>query len=496
MNIMAKVDLVFRQIGERTSKVALDLAIKNIKPDAIHIMDDIRPFSECVNRMLRIQHQCDYVVYVDADCLILEDMRDYIDRCNATYVDCYVTDRFRGRIHCGVHITSADLVKRMAEIEAPAHDLEYFLRPESRLRGLVMRPALLKKQFHNFDILHDHFQYYHHIFAKYALRELRSRKEELIRLTLAMARWPAPGDRLDDFTIARHAVAYAREHCPADRSADEVDQFIQELPQHAAREMARLGVTEKGPLTQEGLDHWLERHPERPLYGAKVKKPKVFGVGLSRTATRSLTGALQIIGYDTVHYPTDQATYDALTAGRYRLSLLDHYDGITDITAAPFFAQFDQAYPGSKFILTVREKEGWLRSCENHWDNAPSSSDTHDPDLLQRFNVRRFFRAATYGCHEFSRERFSWVYDQHVKNVLDYFKDRPDQLLVLNVCSGEGFEKLAPFLGLDTPCLPFPHKGAEVTRRATELRAVASAPDAPPCDERDGSESRRASCAA
>ena len=34
---------------------------------------------------------------------------------------------------------------------------------------------------------------------------------------------------------------------------------------------------------------------------------------------------------------------------------------------APFYAQLDRAFPGSKFILTVREKEAWLRSAEVHW---------------------------------------------------------------------------------------------------------------------------------
>ena len=110
---MAKVDLVFRQVDERTREVAFDLALRHIRPDTVHVMDDVRPFSECVLQMLKIEHDCDYVVYLDADCLVLEDMRWFIDQCEAAYVDSYVTDRFRGRIHCGVHITRADLVRRM-----------------------------------------------------------------------------------------------------------------------------------------------------------------------------------------------------------------------------------------------------------------------------------------------------------------------------------------------------------------------------------------------
>lgn len=468
---MAKVDLVFRQIGERTSEVALDLAIRHLQPENVHIMDDIRPFSDCVNKMLRIRHESDYVVYVDADCLILEDMRGFIDRCKTAYVDSYVSDRFRGRLHCGVHITRTDLVRHMAEVEIPEDDLAYVLRPESRLRGIAMKAALMNKQFRNFDILHDHFQYYRHIFAKYALRELRSRAVELPRLNMAMQRWPQPNNEEDDFLVARHAIEYARKICPKERRPEEVDRFIQDLPDHAEREMARLGIAEKGEFTVDQLDEWLERNSEHQIFGVRALKPKVFGLGLSRTGTRSLTSSLQMLGFDPVHYPYDPDTYNEIANGQYDLTILKHHDGITDITVSSYYAQLDKLYPGSKFILTVRDKASWLRSCENHWANAPAFMETDDPELEHRLSVRRFFRAATYGCYDFVPERFSWVYDQHVKNVMDYFKDQPEKLLVLDVCAGEGFEQLAPFLDRPMPCTPFPHNGSAISKRVSEVRA-------------------------
>lgn len=468
---MAKVDLVFRQVGERTSAIALDLAIRHIKPENVHVMDDVRPFSECVNQMLRIRHDCDYVVYVDADCLILEDMRGFIDRCRGAYVDTYVSDRFRGRLHCGVHITRADLVRAMGRVEVPEDDLAYVLRPESRLRGIAMREAMMSKQFHNFDILHDHFQYYRHIFEKYALRELRSRKEELPRLNMAMQRWPQQNDELDDFLIARHAIDYARRECPAERSADEVERFIHNLPIYADQEMAKLGIREKGAFTMDQLDEWLARNNETQIFGAQAAKQKIFGIGLSRTGTRSLNSALQMLGFNTVHYPVDPDTFHELANGQYDLTLLKHHDGITDITVAPYYAQLDKMYPNSKFILTVREKDGWLNSCENHWRNSPFDEVTNDTERQVRLELRRFFRASTYGCYDFVPERFSWVYDQHVNNVMEYFKDRPDQLLVIDVCAGEGFEKLVPYLDRPAPCIPFPHKGAAVTKQVADARA-------------------------
>ena len=72
-----KVALVFRTIGERTSDVALELAKKNLAPDEVHVLENCRPFTETVNRMIAIEFDADVVVAVDADSLILEDMRPW-----------------------------------------------------------------------------------------------------------------------------------------------------------------------------------------------------------------------------------------------------------------------------------------------------------------------------------------------------------------------------------------------------------------------------------
>lgn len=473
---MTKIDLVFRRIDERTADISLELAKRHIRPDTIHILDDVRPFTRCVEEMLKIEHDCDYVVYLDADCLILEDMRSFIEECDAAYVDAYVSDRFRGRIHCGVHITRIDLVRAMARVTPPADDIKYALRPESRLRNLAMKPMRLSKQFRNFDILHDHFQYYRHIFQKYALRELRSRtKVQFKRLSSAMSRWNCDDEADADFKVAIAAVDYARRHVARAASAAEVHAFIAALPSHADAALAEMGMTEKSEFNMPDLEAWLEKNDHREVYGSAGDRPKVFGLGLSRTGTRSLTHALQMLGWDCSHYPIDEDTYTELANGQYDLTLLKYHDGLTDITCAPYYQQFDKQYPGSKFVLTVRDKESWLNSCRNHWFNRPAFGEAEDPDQEVHFLMRQLLRAAVYGCYTYVPERFSWVYDKHVAEVKDYFKDRPEDLLIIDVCSGEGFAQLAPFLGAAIPAEPFPHKGALLTRRVEEARAGAVA---------------------
>ncbi len=465
---MAAVELVFRTVGERTSDLALELAVEHLRPERVHVIENVRPFSEAVQRMLHLPHDCLYVVYLDADCLVLEDLRPVIDGETAPYVDCFVSDRFRGRIHCGVHITRIDVVRKMAEIVPPEDDKAYVLRPESRLRNLAMKALGYSKKFRNFDILHDYFQYYHHIFAKYALREVRSRNDrQRARLAFAMARWKRR--RHPDFQVARQAVAYARKQVPAGSTVPEIAAFVESLPARSAAETARLGMAEKDSFSRRELARHRQRAAHQVHYAQAWNKPKVFGLGLSRTGTRSLTLALQTLGFDLSHYPTDAQTYYELACGKYDFAVLDECDGITDITVASYYAQLDKLYPGSKFILTVREKQSWLRSCRNHWWNSAAFARAETPEQEIYFKTRRLLRAAVFGCYEFDVERFSWVYDLHLRNVKQYFTGRPESLLVLDVCGGEHWQPLCRFLDRELPAQPFPHKGNQLSERLKDL---------------------------
>ncbi|MEV6671892.1 sulfotransferase family protein [Streptomyces sp. NPDC051172] len=191
-------------------------------------------------------------------------------------------------------------------------------------------------------------------------------------------------------------------------------------------------------------------------------KPKVFGIGLSRTGTLSLTAALYTLGYDTAHYPADLATHATLLAGTARFPLLDRYDGITDITVVPYYQDLDVLWPGAKFVLTVREEESWLCSCRRHWER-PVANKAARGERYQE--LQYFLRAAVYGCHAFHRERFLQVTRRHTAEVLRHFAGRDDDLLVLDVAGGHGYERLAPFLGLAVPGEPFPHGNRGEDRR-------------------------------
>ena len=181
------------------------------------------------------------------------------------------------------------------------------------------------------------------------------------------------------------------------------------------------GHSDFGEGELEGLLR-LARHQAPAPWNPDGGKGKVFGIGLSRTGTNSLTQALHLLGIDTVHYPTDSTTFRELTNGQYRLSLLRDFDGITDITASPYYAQLDETYPGSRFILTVRDKKRWLESCQRHWHGRSAFASAETAAQEARLRMRQFLRASVYGCYGFEESRFSYVYDQHVRNIRQHFK--------------------------------------------------------------------------
>ncbi|BCS31451.1 hypothetical protein TBR22_A06520 [Luteitalea sp. TBR-22] len=197
---------------------------------------------------------------------------------------------------------------------------------------------------------------------------------------------------------------------------------------------------------------------------------KVFGLGLSKTGTSSLAEALTLLGIRTIHYPSDATTLRELRAGCTSLTVMASYDAAVDIPVAPYYAQLDAAYPGSKFILTVREEGAWLRSVELHWQLMMDWWQRAED--FRRF--QEFISGVVYGAVEFDRDRFARAYAQHRAGVLAYFAGRPDDLLVMDVAAGDGWDALCPFLGVPTPNppVPFPHANEWMHRWLAAQRTI------------------------
>lgn len=163
---------------------------------------------------------------------------------------------------------------------------------------------------------------------------------------------------------------------------------------------------------------------------------KILGIGLSKTGTTSLSEALRILGFTTVHCPTS----------------IDHilsHDAATDISVSCGFEFLDTMLPGSRFIYTIRPIDGWLASIRRHVLGYSNPQD----------HVRKLW-TAMYGWSESSIPQFSHAWLQHKDRVERHFMERPGDLLTLNIFEGDGWPILCNFLDKPIPTVPFPHLNA------------------------------------
>jgi len=165
---------------------------------------------------------------------------------------------------------------------------------------------------------------------------------------------------------------------------------------------------------------------------------------------------LNILGVESIHQPFYEGMAEELFNGNHKLSVLDFYDGITGITTVPYYKKLDSEYPGSKFILTIRDIDFWLDSIRSQLKKETNNSENISKDKKIRLEFRKTLRNKVFGIQNYQTITFLNCYEKHVADVVSHFSDRPDDLLIMNIYAGDGWNKLCPFLDIEKPDTPFP----------------------------------------
>jgi hypothetical protein len=171
---------------------------------------------------------------------------------------------------------------------------------------------------------------------------------------------------------------------------------------------------------------------------------KIIGVGFQKTGTSSLREALKILGYRVKD--TSSRPLIPIIKGNYPkvLHMIRKFDALEDTPWYMIYKQLDRSLPGSKFILTLRDEESWYKSVSRHIGRLRNPS-------------HEWIYGRGKGLPMDDKENTIAVYNQHNQEVLDYFKDRPEDLLVVDFTQGAGWKELCGFLGKEIPAEPFPH---------------------------------------
>lgn len=170
--------------------------------------------------------------------------------------------------------------------------------------------------------------------------------------------------------------------------------------------------------------------------------PRVFCIGWHKTGTTTLGLALVELGYSVVGCRLDMV--HPLRQGDLNtvLNTAGEYDAVQDVPWAALFKELDERYPGSRFILTQRGESSWLKSARRHFASAyvPLHEWLYGEGVLQ-------------GHEALYLKRFR----RHDREVRDFFRGREDDLLIMDLQGGDGWDTLCAFLGHDRPNRPFPH---------------------------------------
>lgn len=182
---------------------------------------------------------------------------------------------------------------------------------------------------------------------------------------------------------------------------------------------------------------------------------RVWGIGMHKTGTTSLHTAMELLGFKSAHWIDahwSRSVWEQMTAAG-RSPVLEQFYTACDLPMPLLYRQLDLGYPGSKFILTMRDEAKWLKSVENHW-NPKVNPNRHWWDIAP-FSHK--MHNLIYGRKTFDADTMLGAYRRHNADVRQYFRGRERDLLVFNVDDGDGFSKLCHFLNVPIPNAPFPH---------------------------------------
>ena len=240
----------------------------------------------------------------------------------------------------------------------------------------------------------------------------------------------------------------------------EASQIIEKLPNYQDKSVSSYNDPDK---MMRLLKTWQKYYKA----GIDLDQPKIFGIGLSRTGTTSLTEALNLLGYVTIHFanPVTKKVID--------LEDIFYYDAFTDSPIAFRFEELYFLFPNAKFIYTERKLVDWVNSSTNLYKQMGFGFSTTtgmkawltQPENGQ-FNKYYHSYHTTYRCaYESLYANYpSWedAYHAFEKRVTKFFADKPaEKLLKLNICAGEGWEKLCKFLDVPVPAQSFPYYNKE-----------------------------------
>jgi len=155
--------------------------------------------------------------------------------------------------------------------------------------------------------------------------------------------------------------------------------------------------------------------------------------------------ALEMLGYATAHWHYTRNVFRYTAKGiEVRFDKFTNHDAFGDTPIARIYPELDGRFANSKFILTVRDIAQWDKSFREMFGDG----------VAGKFSSR--LHMDLYGTDGYDRDKCVSAFRRHNEQVLRYFEGRDQDLLVMNIPSGDGWEKLCQFLNKPVISVAFP----------------------------------------
>ncbi|MEB3300987.1 MAG: sulfotransferase [Cyanobacteriota bacterium] len=186
-------------------------------------------------------------------------------------------------------------------------------------------------------------------------------------------------------------------------------------------------------------------------------KRKVFVIGLNKTGTRSAKKVFIDLSYDFGDQRTAELFLDDLMHAGFSglLRFCQNAKAFKDIPLGSpmIYELLDKEFPGSQFILTIRDSlEQWCESfVTSHSMILQTSGVPTSQDLASSPNGAYqgfLLKAMTYifpNMPLYYKDGCMNIYNEYNRDVVSFFHNRPNDLLVLNLASPTAYQDFCAF---------------------------------------------------
>lgn len=206
------------------------------------------------------------------------------------------------------------------------------------------------------------------------------------------------------------------------------------------------------------------------MFSLKKNKEKIFCIGLNKTGTTTIERVLSEFEYTIGDQHRGELLLHDWYNRKYK-SIIKFSKSANAFQDIPFslpntFIFLEQYFKNAKFILTVRDNEDqWYDSITKFhsklWSdgiNNPTIDDLKKARYCYKgfaFDINRYM-FNTPESDPYNEKILKKYYSQHNYTVKEYFRSRPNKLIVINVSKDKDYLRLCDFLGKKSKGNKFP----------------------------------------